>query len=122
MGQPTLPENHEARYEHRRWVILTASAAQPGIQDDVTLYSEPIIMNSYEWTTARKKGFGVHVLPHGGLTICRVYKVAEGEEDELVIVSKAYCADTDSYVKALGRIKTLGAAVGLLHPEERAAA
>jgi hypothetical protein len=102
-------EGLQARFEHIRMVVLTVEAHAPVAP--ILMFSDPIPMNAHEWRKAREEGFGVHVLPNGGVTRCRLYRVAdEGDVDELIAFGEVRCSDNDNYVKALGRVKSLGQA------------
>lgn len=100
-------DNLTARFEHIRVVVLTAEAHAP--HAPVLMFSEPMAMNAHEWRKAREEGFGIYVLPNGGMTRCLLYN-----GDEQVAYADVRCSDSDNYVKALGRIKSLGKATSVL--------
>ena len=105
----------QARFEHVRPVILRAEARPEvmGLPNGVAMVTEPVLMNAHEWRKCREEGFDVEVLPTGGLTRCRLYKLDEDQErgmDELIAMGETWCSEGDNYVKALGRVKSLGRA------------
>lgn len=116
-----VPEGLVARFEHLRRVVIAADAHLPG--GPAPVYTEPLFMNSHEWALARKEGFEVHVLPEGGTTHCRLYRPSSkpDEPDELIAIGFARCSLDDHYVKALGRIKALGAANAVWAKSQEAA-
>ena len=111
-----VPEGMVATFEHHRRVILVAEAQPPTTQGPILMYSDPLWLRSWEWRKANQEGYGVYVLPEGGMTVCRLYKKAteKDEPDELLSFSEVRCSNDDAYVKATGRIKSLGAAISAL--------
>jgi hypothetical protein len=97
-----------AHFEHTRRVVLTAEAHAP--HAPFLMFSEVMAMNAHEWRKAAEEGFGVHVLPTGGWTTCTLLDT----EGKPVAVGTVACSQEDNYVKALGRIKSLGYAKSAL--------
>ena len=108
-----------ARYEHLRWVVLKQDAVLADNQE-VPMFSPPILMNAHDWRKQREVGYEVYVLPYGGTTRCRLYEPAteEGEPDELLAISEVVCSEGDNYVKAMGRVKAHGRAISALKQNE----
>lgn len=115
MSALELPEGYEARFEHHRRVVVFAEFHPPAECGPLVGSSDVTWMRSWEWSKTRDAGFGVEVLPNGGVTRCRVYKITEGDTpNELIATADCICSNDDNYVKALGRTKSLGRTLAVL--------